>query len=135
MPKPILRNQCSVTFTFDFLTLNVKGHILNSKGVFVWRFIMIGVTGKQLWTKNHYQEVMHCDLDLWLFDSRSIEHIDSWGVSVWSFTMIDVKRKQSYDINQFQLSMHCDLKLWPLNPPIHRTFYTHGESLYEVSWW
>ena len=45
------------------LTLKPIGHILNSWGVFVWSFIMIGEKGKQLWNITHFQLSMHCDLD------------------------------------------------------------------------
>ena len=43
--KNIFSNQCIVTFTFDPKSI---GNILNSMGVDLWSFTMIGVKGKQL---------------------------------------------------------------------------------------
>ena len=59
-----------MTLTFDLLTSKSIGQILDSWGVCMWSFMMIGVKGKQLCTWNHFQSFMHCDLDLWPFDLK-----------------------------------------------------------------
>ena len=43
---------CIVTLTFDLLTSKSIGHILDSWGVCMWSFMMIGVKGKQLCAGN-----------------------------------------------------------------------------------
>ena len=63
--------------TFDLLTSKSIGHILDSWGVCMWSFMMIGVKGKQLCAGNHFQSFMHCDLDLWPFDLK-IYRAHSW---------------------------------------------------------
>ena len=54
-PETIFSNLCIVTLTFDLLTSKSIGHILDSWGVCMWSFMMIGVKGKQLCAGNHFQ--------------------------------------------------------------------------------
>ena len=63
-------NLCIVTLTFDLLTSKSIWHILDSLGVCMWSFMMIGVKRKKLCAGNHFQYFMHCDLDLWPFDLK-----------------------------------------------------------------
>ena len=65
--------QLSMHCELDLLTPKPIGHILNSRGVFVWSFMIIGVKGKQLCNINHFQLSMHCDLDHMTL--KSIRHI------------------------------------------------------------
>ena len=69
-PETIFSYLCIVTLTFDLLTSKSIGHIFASWGVCMWSFMMIGVKGKQLCARNHFQLFMHCDIDLWPFDLK-----------------------------------------------------------------
>ena len=51
-PETSFSNLCIVTLTFDLLTSKSIGHILDSWGVCMWSFMMIGVKGKQLCAGN-----------------------------------------------------------------------------------
>ena len=52
VPETIYSSLCIVTLTFDLLTSKSIGHILDSWGVCMWSFMMIGVKGKQLCAGN-----------------------------------------------------------------------------------
>ena len=83
------RYQCIVTLTFNH---KINRAHLNSWGVFVWSFMIIGCKEKQNCDINHFPLSMHCDLDH--LTAKSIGHIlDSLGVVVWSFMIISEKRK------------------------------------------
>ena len=74
----------------DLWTPKSTGYILDSLGVSVWSFMIIGGLQSQLWSRNRFQSPMHHDLDLWT--PKSTGHIlDSWGVSVWSVITISQK--------------------------------------------
>ena len=59
-----------MTLTVDLLTPKSKGHILDSWGVSVWSFMIIGWLQSQLSSGNHFQITMRHDLDLWPFDLK-----------------------------------------------------------------
>ena len=59
-----------MTLTVDLLTPKSIGHILDSWGVSVWSFMIIGWLQSQLSSGNHFQITMRHDLDLWPFDLK-----------------------------------------------------------------
>ena len=54
-PETFFSNPCIVTLTFDLLTPKSIGSILDSWGDCMWSFMKIGVKGKQLCARNHFQ--------------------------------------------------------------------------------
>ena len=93
--------QTSIIHDLDLLTPKSIGHILDSWGVSVWSFMIIGWLQSQLSSGNHFQITMRHDLDLWT--SKSIGRIlDSWWVSVWSFMIIGWLQSQLSSGNHFQ---------------------------------
>ena len=79
-PETIFSNLCIVTLTFDLLTSKSIGHILDSWGVCMWSFMMIGVKGKQLCTGNPNAEDRRTDRRTWWFQYTPPPPLTSlWG--------------------------------------------------------
>ena len=109
-----------MTLTVDLLTPKSIGHILDSWGVSVWSFMIIGWLQSQLSSGNHFQITMPHDLDLWPFDLK-INRAHPWlMVSVWSFMIIGWLQSQLSSGNHFQITMRHDLDLWPFDLKINR---------------
>ena len=106
------------------LTPTSIGSILDSWGDCMWSFMKIGVKGKQLYARNHFQKSLHCDLDLWPFYPK-FNRAHSWlmGRLHVKFYEDRCKMKAVMRLKPFYLtaqSLHCDLDLWPLDPKVQR---------------
>ena len=95
------------------LTPKSIGHILDSRGVFVWSFMMIGEKGKQLCNINHFQLSMNCDLDLWPFDTK-IHRAHPRLVGSLCMTFHDNKCKGKAIMRHKPFSVINTLCHWPL---------------------
>ena len=92
----------------------------------MWSFINIhvGVKGKQLCARNHFQYSLHCDLDRWPFDPK-VHRVHIWlmGRLHVKFHEDRCKGEAVMRLKPFYLtaqSLHCDLDLWPFDPKVHR---------------
>ena len=92
----------------------------------MWSFMKIGVKGKQLCARNHFQSSLHwlCDLDLWPFDPKVHRvHTRLMGRLHVKFHEDRCKGEAFMRLKPFYLtaqSLHCDLDLWPFDPKVHR---------------
>ena len=100
------------------LTQKSIGYILNSRGVFVWSFMIWAKKRKILCTKTIFRN--HCIVTFHLL-TRNQEGISSihWSLYV-KFQEYRCKGKVIMQHEPFSVIMHCDLDLSPFDPKSRR---------------
>ena len=111
----------TVNLTFDLVTWKSIGVICQSWSMYLWSFMIIGLSILELSSGNHFTMSSHCYLDLWPSDLKSIGVIcESWSMYLWSFMILGVSFLELSSGNHFSISSHCDLDLWPSDLNINR---------------
>ena len=90
----------------------------------MWSFMEIGVKGKQLCARNHFQISVILALWPWPFDPKVHRvHTRLMGRLHVKFHEDRCKGEAVMRLKPFYLtaqSLHCDLDLWPFDPKVHR---------------
>ena len=68
--ETILLFRVTVTLTFDLVTWKSIGVICESWSMYLWSFMILGLSVLELSSGNHFTISSHCDLDLWPSDLK-----------------------------------------------------------------
>jgi len=104
----------TVTLTFDLVTWKSIGVICESWSMYLWSFMILGITILELSSWNHFTISVHRDLDLWHSDLKL--NRDHLRVMINVFMKFhDPRHKRSWVIirKPFNYFGHHDHDFWP----------------------